>query len=196
MTPWLIGAGILVALLFIIVAIYNQLVTLRNRFQNGFSQIDVQLKRRYDLIPNLVEATRAYLQHERATLEAVIAARNNASNARLQASLRPGDGEALHALAGAEGALTGAMTRFMALAEAYPDLKSNQNVSDLTEELSSTENRVAFARQAFNDAVTEYNTSCQKFPHFVIASLCRFQQAELFEAESSAIREAPKVRLS
>src|SRR5687768_4099236 len=139
--------------LFFVIGAYNALVTLRNRYKNAFSQIDVQLKRRYDLIPNLVETAKGYLQHERGTLEAVIAARNAASAASSRAAQNPGDAAAMKQLAGAEGALTGMLTRFFALAEAYPDLKANQTMSRLMEELTSTENKVAFARQAYNDSV-------------------------------------------
>lgn len=175
------------------VATYNKLVALRNRFKNAFSQIDVQLKRRYDLIPNLVETAKAYLKHERETLEAVIQARNNASQANQKAAEHPEDASAVKGLIGAEAALTGAMGKFFALSEAYPDLKANQNMMQLTEELSSTENKIAFARQAFNDAVMRYNTTREKFPNNILAGAFNFNEAQLFEVESSAEREAPRV---
>jgi len=183
---------IIAALVIYVVSTYNGLVTLRNRFKNAFSQIDVQLKRRYDLIPNLVETAKGYLQHERETLEAVIAARNQAVTAERQAAAAPDDPRAMAGLTGAETALTGALGRFFALAEAYPDLKANQTMMQLSEELTSTENRVAFARQAFNDAVTDYNTACQVFPASMIAGTCGFVPAALLEAEA-AERTAPRV---
>lgn len=193
----LITLGILAAIALIIVfwviGVYNRLVDLRNRFKNAFSQIDVQLKRRYDLIPNLVETAKAYLKHERETLEAVIAARNSAQTAGQRAAANPDDASAIKGLMGAETALTGAMGRFFALAEAYPDLKANQNMMQLTEELSSTENKIAFARQAFNDAVMRYNTSREQFPAVVIAGTFGFQSAQLFEITNVQEREAVKV---
>jgi LemA protein len=176
-----------------LVGIYNRLVTLRNRYKNAFAQIDVQLKRRYDLIPNLVETAKAYMKHERETLEAVIQARNQAVTAEQRAAAKPGDTGAMKGLMGAEAALTGAVGRLFALMESYPDLKANQNMAQLSEELTSTENRVAFARQAYNDAVTEYNTAREKFPNVVIATSMGFQEAELFEVEVDAERAAPKV---
>jgi LemA protein len=156
-------------LLVFVVGMYNRLVALRNRFKNAFSQIDVQLKRRYDLIPNLVETAKGYLQHERNTLEAVIAARNAASAASTRAAQSPGDPNAIKQLAGAEAALTGTLGRFFALAEAYPDLKANQTMSRLMEELTSTENKVSFARQSYNDSVMAYNTARETFPTNFIA---------------------------
>jgi LemA protein len=172
---------------------YNRLVTLRNRYKNAFSQIDVQLKRRYDLIPNLVEVAKGYIKHERETLEAVIQARNAAYSAGQKAAAAPGDGAAMTALGGAEGQLTGALGRLFAVAEAYPDLKANQNMLALQEELSATENKIAFARQAYNDAVMVYNTQREVFPTTIVASTFNFQEAHLFEIEQPAEREAPKV---
>ncbi|MCI0744915.1 MAG: LemA family protein [Verrucomicrobia subdivision 3 bacterium] len=172
---------------------YNRLVALRNRFKNAFSQIDVQLKRRYDLIPNLVETAKGYLQHERGTLEAVIAARNAASAANAKAAANPADAGAMKQLVGAEAALAGTLTRFFALAEAYPDLKANQTMSRLMEELTSTENKVAFARQAYNDSVMTYNTARESFPSNIIAGAFNFGPAELFQIDKPEQREAPKV---
>lgn len=184
---------IVLAGLFII-GIYNSLVSLRNRFKNAFSQIDVQLKRRYDLIPNLVETAKGYLQHERQTLEAVIAARNQASNAGQKLAQNPADPQALKNLIGAESALQGVLTRFMALAEAYPELKANQNMMQLTEELTSTENKISFARQAYNDAVTEYNTSRETFPNILLAGALGFAVAELFQIDNPTEKIAPSVK--
>lgn len=171
--------GILIALGVALALMYNNLVTLRNQFKNAFAQIDVQLKRRYDLIPNLVEVVKKYMQHERETLEAVIKARNSAVSANSQAAGNPGDPGAMQNLAAAEGTLTGALGRLFALAENYPDLKANQNMAQLQEELSSTENRVAFARQAFNDAVMAYNIGREKFPANLIAGVFNFKEAQL-----------------
>jgi LemA protein len=177
-----------------LVGIYNKLVRLRNQFKNAFSQIDVQLKRRYDLIPNLVETAKGYMKHERETLEAVIAARNKASVASQQAAAKPGDPAAMQGLQGAEAGLTGALGRFFALAESYPDLKANQNMLALQEELTSTENKVAFSRQAYNDAVMTYNTARESFPDTIIAGATGFTPAQLFELEAPAVeRAAPKV---
>ncbi len=175
------------------VGIYNKLVALRNRFKNAFSQIDVQLKRRYDLIPNLVEIAKGYMKHERETLEAVIQARNQAVSAGDKAAANPGDPTAMKALGQAEGTLTGALGRMFALTESYPDLKANENMLSLQEELTSTENKVSFARQAYNDAVTRYNTSREVFPAVVFAGAFGFQEANLFEIEEPQEREAPKV---
>ena len=191
----LVLLGITVIAVLYAVGIYNKLVTLRNRFKNAFSQIDVQLKRRYDLIPNLVETARAYMKHEREALEAVITARNQAAVSEKRAAAAPGDVQAMAGLAGAEGALSGALGRLFALAEAYPDLKANQTMMQLSEELTSTENRVAFARQAFNDAVTSYNISCEVFPASLIAGSFGFTQASLLEIEV-AERQAPRVSFS
>jgi len=191
----IVGGLVLVVLLLAIVVIgmYNRLVTLRNRYKNAYSQIDVQLKRRYDLIPNLVEVAKGYIKHERETLEAVIKARNAAYSAGQQAAANPGSREAMTAIGGAEGQLTGALGRLFAVAEAYPDLKANQNMMALQEELSSTENKVAFARQAYNDSVMTYNTQREVFPTVVIASMFNFQEAHLFEVEQPEERTAPKV---
>lgn len=177
------------------VAIYNRLVTLRNQFKNAFAQIDVQLKRRYDLIPNLVETAKAYLAHERETLEAVIAARNQAAGAIKLAAADPGNAQAMAGLAGAEATLGGALGRLFALAEAYPDLKANQTMMQLSEELTSTENRVAFARQAYNDAVMIYNTACEVFPAVFIAGAFRFTPASMLEI-APAEQAAPRVSFS
>ncbi len=184
---------VIVILILWVVGIYNRLVGLRNRFKNAFAQIDVQLKRRYDLIPNLVETVKGYMKYERETLEAVISARNTASTAAQRAAANPGDPAAMTQLAGAEGALTGALGRLFALAEAYPDLKANQNMLQLQEELTSTENKVAFARQAYNDAVMTYNTAREVFPAALFAGAMGFTAAQLFEIEVAAEREAPKV---
>jgi len=186
--------GILVVLAIWVISIYNNLVALRNRFKNAFAQIDVQLKRRYDLIPNLVETAKGYLAHERGTLEAVIAARNSASSATQRAAANPADGQAMQQMMAAEAGLTGAMGRFFALAEAYPDLKANQNMMQLTEELTSTENKIAFARQAFNDSVMTYNTAIESFPDNYVAGFGNFPAATLLEAtESPEERKAVKV---
>lgn len=187
-----LGVILLIAIIWI-AKIYNGLVALRNRFKNSFSQIDVQLKRRYDLIPNLVETAKAYMSHERETLEAVIAARNQAVTAEKAASASPDDAGAMRQLMGAEGALTGAMGRLFALMESYPDLKANQNMMQLSEELTSTENKIAFARQAFNDSVMRYNTYRESFPNNVFSGMFNFQEAQLFEIEDTAQREVPKV---
>jgi LemA protein len=179
------------------IAIYNGLVALRNRFKNAFAQIDVQLKRRYDLIPNLIETAKGYMKHERETLEAVIKARNQAVSAAQAAGANPGNPAAMQQLGAAEGALTGTLGRLFALAESYPDLKANQNMLALQEELSSTENKVAFSRQAFNDSVMEYNTKRESFPDNLFAGLFRFDAAELLQAtESAEERKAPKVSFS
>ncbi|MFZ5564490.1 MAG: LemA family protein [Thermodesulfobacteriota bacterium] len=194
MIPILIFLGVIVLLAVFIAGLYNSLVTLRNRFKNAFAQIDVQLKRRYDLIPNLVETAKGYMKHERETLDAVIKARNSAVTASNQAAQNPGDPAAMKALSGAEGALSGALGRVFALAESYPDLKANQNMLALQEELTSTENRIAFARQAFNDAVTAYNIGREKFPNNIVAGMFNFAQAELLEStESPEEKKAVKV---
>ena len=190
--------GVLVVMCLVlglwIMGIYNGLVALRNRFKNAFAQIDVQLKRRYDLIPNLVETAKKYLSHERETLEAVIAARNGAASAGQKAAGDPGDPEAIKQLMGAEAALTGAMGKFFALSEAYPDLKANQNMAQLTEELTSTENKVAFARQGYNDAVMIYNTKREVFPAVLFSGAFGFLAAQLFEITDVQEREAVKVQ--
>jgi LemA protein len=186
--------AVIVALVVWAISIYNGLVTLRNRFKNAFSQIDVQLKRRYDLIPNLVETAKGYIKHERETLEAVIRARNTALAAAQVAGANPGNPAAMQSLGQAEGALTGVLGRLLAVAEAYPELKANQNMLALQEELSSTENKVAFARQAYNDSVMEYNTKRESFPDTIFAGMFGFGPAELLQAtESGEERKAPKV---
>ena len=186
--------AIVVAIAFFAIAIYNRLVQLRNRYKNSYAQIDVQLKRRYDLIPNLVEAAKGYITHERGTLEAVIAARGAAMGAAQKAAAAPGDPAAMQGLAQAEGALGGALGRLMAVFEAYPDLKANQNVMQVQEELTSTENKIAFSRQAYNDTVMEYNTKRESFPENVFAGIFSFKEAMLLEStESPEERKAPKV---
>ncbi|MCC6931938.1 MAG: LemA family protein [Deltaproteobacteria bacterium] len=187
---------LILVLLFQVMFTYNRLVRLRNAFKNAFAQIDVQLKRRYDLIPNLVETAKGYLAHERQTLEAVIAARNQAVSAAGKASSNPADAQAVAGLVGAEGVLTGALGKMFALAEAYPDLKANQTMQQLMEELTSTENKVAFARQAYNDAVMSYNTSCEIFPNNIISGMFGFSQAALFEVQKEQEKVAPKVSFS
>ena len=186
---------VLALLAFWVARIYNQLVELKNRHENGFSQIEIQLKRRYDLIPNLVETAKAYMSHERETLEAVISARNDAAAGLAAAAGNPSDANAIKELAGAEGILSGAMSRFNVTMEAYPDLKASANMTQLSEELTSTENKVAFARQAFNDQVTEFNTYRNSFPPVLFASTFGFgNDAALLEFEDSQeIQTAPKV---
>jgi LemA protein len=184
---------IVFVLIIALVGMYNRLVVLRNRFKNAFAQIDVQLKRRYDLIPNLVETAKGYIKHERETLEAVTQARNLAANAGAQAARNPGDPSSMKSLNGAEAQLTGALGRLFAVMESYPDLKANQNMLALQEELSSTENKIAFSRQAYNDAVMGYNTGREVFPTVIIASMFHFAAADLFEIKSEQEREAPKV---
>jgi LemA protein len=186
-----------VVLVMFVVGIYNRLVTLRNRYKNGFAQIEVQLKRRHDLIPNLVETVKGYMAHERQTLEAVVEARNQAAAGLTHAASDPGNPEAMKKLGAAEAALGGAMGRLLALSEAYPDLKASQNMQQLTEELTSTENKVSFARQAFNDAVTAYNTYRQSFPAVVFAAAFgHATDASLLEFDSQAIAEPPVVSFS
>ena len=190
----LIFFGIFVLIALWAIGAYNRLISLRNQFKNAFAQIDVQLKRRYDLIPNLVETARAYMKHERETLEAVIQARSQAVKDNTAAASDPGSAEAIRGLMSAESALSGALSRLFALSEAYPDLKANESMAQLTEELTSTENRVAFARQAFNDAVMLYNTSREQFPTNLIASAFSFKLAELLQAtESAEEKKAVKV---
>jgi LemA protein len=193
MGEW-IFAAVLVALVALGIAIYNRLVVLRNRFKNAFAQIDVQLKRRYDLIPNLVESVKGYLQHERATLEAVVQARAGAVDAAQRAAAAPGDRAAMQGLANAEGALGGALGRLLAVFEAYPDLKADRSILALQEELASTENRIAFSRQAYNDSAMQYNAQRESFPDNAFAGVFGFGAAELLQAtESAAERSAPKV---
>jgi len=187
---------IILGVVFYFIAIYNGLVTARNQFKNAFAQIDVQLQRRYDLIPNLVESTKAYIKHERETLEAVIQARNQAQAASRAAAAHPDDGKAIAALGTAESALTGVLGRFFALSEAYPDLKANQTIQQLMEELSSTENKVAFSRQFFNDAVMSYNNMREQFPNNLIAGPFNFQEAGLLEIETPEAKQAVKVSFS
>ena len=196
MTFALIFLVVVVVLIALVAGMYNKLVSLRNRFKNAFAQIDVQLKRRYDLIPNLVETAKGYMKHERETLEAVVNARNQASAASERAAENPGDPDSMQGLMGAESALTGAMGRMFALMESYPDLKANQNMAQLMEELTTTENKIAFSRQAYNDSVMVYNTQCSVFPSVIIANSMGFNQAELFEIDAPAEREAPKVSFS
>lgn len=197
---WIIIAAIALPILFIIilavwwVSIYNGLVTLRNRFKNAYAQIDVQLKRRYDLIPNLVEIAKGYIKHERETLEAVIAARNTAATAQTRASVDPSDAAAIKSMCVAEGQVGATLGRLFALAESYPDLKANQNMMQLTEELTSTENKVSFARQAYNDSVMVYNTAREVFPSSIVAGVGGFLPAQLFEMENAAERQAPVVK--
>jgi len=189
---WIILA-VIVLFVFFAISIYNGLVTARNAFKNAFAQIDVQLTRRHDLVPNLVEVVKGYLAHERQTLEAVISARNAAVSGLKAAAANPGDPAAVQQLAGAENALSGALGRLFALAEAYPDLKANRNMMQLSEELTTTENKVAFARQAYNDSVMGYNNRREVFPSSVVANMFAFQPAQLLEIESAAKREVPKV---
>ncbi len=192
----LVLLGLVVLLGAWIAGIYNSLVALRNRFKNAFAQIDVQLKRRYDLIPNLVEVAKGYLKHERETLENVIKARNIALAASQAAAANPADGAAMKGLVGAEAGLAGALSRLMVVAEQYPNLKANENMKQLTEELTSTENKVSFARQAYNDAVMTYNTTRETFPNVIFAGLFGFLPAELFKIEDPTERNAPKVQFT
>ena len=192
---WVVIAIIVVLVLvaLLVGGTYNRLVTARNRYKNAFAQIDVQLNRRYDLIPNLVEVAKKYMSHERETLEAVTRARTEAVDSLKQASADPGSGESVRKLSQSEGGLEGALGRLFALAENYPDLKANQNMMQLSEELTSTENKVAFSRQAFNDAVMNYNTTRERFPATLMAGMFGFGPAELLEIEEPEKREAVKV---
>jgi LemA protein len=196
----LLVLGIIAAVLLVlglwIVGIYNALVALRNRFKNAFAQIDVQLKRRYDLIPNLVETAKGYLKHERETLEAVIKARNIALAASQTAAANPADANAMKGLVSAETGLAGALSRLMVVSEQYPDLKANQNMMQLTEELTSTENKISFARQAYNDSVMSYNTTRETFPNVIFSGMFGFQPAELFKVDDPTERNAPKVQFT
>jgi LemA protein len=199
MTALIILAGVLAVIVILALCgagIYNGLVSLRNHFKNAFAQIDVQLKRRYDLIPNLVETAKGYLKHEHETLEDVIKARNIAYAASQTAAANPADSGAMKGLVSAEGGLTGALGRLMVVSEQYPDLKANQNMMQLTEELTSTENKISFARQAYNDAVMAYNTSRESFPNVFLAGMFGFLPAELFHVEDPSERTAPKVSFS
>ena len=193
MTTFLVMLGIAAAIFMYGIALYNNLVNQRNRVKNGFAQIDVQLTRRHDLIPNLVEAVKGYMAHERETLQEVIEARNAAVSGLQNAAADPADPQAIKQLGAAEGALNGALGRLFALAEAYPDLKANQNMMQLTEELTTTENKISFARQAYNDAVMVYNTKRESFPTNMVANTFNFTAAMLFEIEDEAQKEAPKV---
>jgi len=189
-------AVIIIGLIAFVIGGYNKLVTLRNRYKNAYAQIDVQLKRRYDLIPNLVETAKGYIKHERETLEAVTAARNIAYAASKAAAANPGDASAMKNLASAETGLGGTLSRLMMVSEAYPDLKANQNMMQLTEELTSTENKISFARQAYNDSVMTYNTDREVFPSNLIAGMFNFAAAELFVVDKPEQKEAPKVSFS
>ncbi len=194
LTALTVIAGAIVLLIVWAVAIYNGLVQLRNRFKNAFAQIDVQLKRRYDLIPNLVETAKGYMKHERETLEGVIAARNMASGAREKAAADPSDPAAMRALMGAEAGLSGMLGKLFALSEAYPDLKANQNMMQLSEELTTTENKISFARQAYNDSAMHYNNKREMFPSNIIAGMFGFQEAAFFEVEAEVERKAVEVK--
>jgi LemA protein len=200
MIPLLIALGVLLLIVVIlglwITGIYNSLVALRNRFKNAYAQIDVQLKRRYDLIPNLVETAKGYMKHESSTLEAVITARNIAAAAAQTAAANPADANAMKGLLSAEAGLGGALSRLLVVSEQYPDLKANQNMMQLTEEMTSTENKISFARQAYNDAVMIFNTTRERFPTNLIAGMFNFAEAQLFQIENSAEREAPKVKFT
>jgi LemA protein len=192
METWIVHGSIVMIVVWAI-SIYNNLINLRNRVRNAFSQIDVQLTRRYDLIPNLVEAVRGYMSHERETLNAVIEARNSAVSGLKQASADPANAAAIKALAGAEATLGGTLGRLFALVENYPDLKASQNMLQLQEELGSTENKVAFARQAFNDTVMSYNNACENFPSNIVANSFSFKHAEFLDIGDEQKRDAPKV---
>jgi LemA protein len=200
MIPLLIFLGVLVLLILVVgsfvVDVYNKLVTMRNRYKNAYAQIDVQLKRRYDLIPNLVETAKGYIKHERETLEAVTAARNIAYAASKAAAANPGDASAMKNLTAAETGLGGTLSRLMMVSEQYPDLKANQNMMQLTEELTSTENKISFARQAYNDSVMIYNTDREVFPSNLIAGMFNFGAAELFVVDKPEQKDAPKVSFS
>ena len=196
MTAFVIFLAIIGAVVFWAIGIYNQLINLRNRVKNAFAQIDVQLTRRYDLIPNLVEMVKGYMKHERETLEAVISARNSASASLDAAKADPANAHAIKELGASEGALTSALGRLFALSEAYPDLKANQNMMQLQEELASTENKVAFSRQAFNDSVLQYNNSAQNFPNNVIARFFSFALASFLEIDAPEKREVPEINFT
>ena len=200
-----IGFGLIVAIVLLVVVIgvvgfivgvYNKLVTMRNRYKNAYAQIDVQLKRRYDLIPNLVEVAKGYMAHEHTTLEDVIKARNIALAASQAAAANPADGAAMKSLVSAEAGLGGALSRLMVVSEQYPNLKANENMMQLTEELTSTENKISFARQAYNDSVMTYNTTRETFPSVIFAGMFGFLTAELFKIEDPTERNAPKVKFT
>ena len=193
MTSFLIFLAIVAAVIMWAISIYNRLINQRNRVKNAFAQIDVQLTRRYDLIPNLVEAVKGYMKHERETLDAVITARNAASSSLDAAKADPANAEAIKKLGASEGALSSALGRLFALSEAYPDLKANQNMMQLQEELASTENKVAFSRQAFNDSVLQYNNSAENFPNSVIAGMFNFELASFLEIAGPEKREVPEL---
>ncbi|HDQ03583.1 MAG TPA: LemA family protein [Deltaproteobacteria bacterium] len=197
MSSFIVLLALIAVLVFFFVSIYNKLIQLRNYYKNAYAQIDVQLKRRYDLIPNLVESAKGYLKHERETLEAVIRARNTALEASKLAAANPGDATAMTSLTQAEGALSSIMSRLLAVVESYPDLKANQTISQLMEELTSTENKIGFARQAYNDFVAEYNIQREKFPNNIVAGCFNFIEAELLQSTDTAQeRTAPKVSFS
>ena len=196
MTSFLIFLAVIAAIIFYAIGIYNSLINLRNRVKNAFAQIDVQLTRRHDLIPNLVEAVKGYMKHERETLEAVIQARNSAVSSLDAAKLDPSNAAAIKELGASEGALGSILRRLFALSEAYPDLKANENMMQFQEELTTTENKVAFARQAFNDSVLEYNNKAENFPNNIIAGMFRFQLASFLEIESPEKREVPEVNFT
>jgi len=193
MESTVIGLVVIAAVVIYLVVIYNKLVSLRNQFKNGFAQIDVQLQRRHDLIPNLVEAAKAYLQHEKSTLTQVMEARNNAVSAQEDAAKDPGDGNKIKKLGSAENMLTKALANFYAVSENYPELKANETIQQLMEELSSTENRVSFARQAYNDGVMHYNIFREKFPNNIIAGMFAFKETSQLQLETPDARQAPKV---
>ena len=196
MTSFLIFLGIIAAIIFYAIGIYNSLINLRNRVKNAFAQIDVQLTRRHDLIPNLIEAVKGYMKHERETLDAVVQARNSAVSSLDAAKVDPSNAAAIQELGKSEGALGSALGRLFALSEAYPDLKANQNMMQFQEELTTTENKVAFSRQAFNDSVLAYNNKAENFPNSVIAGMFNFELASFLEIESPEKREVPKVNFT
>lgn len=196
MTTILIFLAAIAAFIFFVIGIYNSLINLRNRVKNAFAQIDVQLTRRHDLIPNLVEAVKGYMKHERETLEAVISARNAASSSLDAAKIDPSNAAAMQELGKSEGALGSALGRLFALSEAYPDLKANQNMIQFQEELTTTENKVAFSRQAFNDSVLTYNNKAENFPNNIIAGMFKFELASFLEIESPEVREVPDVNFT
>ena len=196
MTSFLVFLAIVAAIVFWVIGMYNRLVNERNRVRNAFAQIDVQLTRRHDLIPNLVEAVKGYMKHERETLEAVVAARNSAVASLDEAKADPANAEAIKKLSQSEGALGAALGRLFALAEAYPDLKANENMMQFQEELASTENKVAFARQAFNDSVMSYNNTVENFPNNIVAGAFRFESASFLEIDAEEMRQVPDVKFT